>query len=117
MSKDVSQTSMELCIKCKKYETEMDSDPYCEGCWKLTKGYLLQIPPLKVLSVINECEKTYKQIMAHHSLKSFHDISPTSVGIPLRSLMRRKLIHMPNRISGMYSITEHGVTVLDHMEN
>jgi len=117
MNKGIPQTSMKLCIKCKKYEIEIDSDPYCKGCWILTKGYLLQIPPLKVLSVINEGEKTYKQIMAHPSLKSFHNISSTSVGIPLRSLIRRNLIYMSNRISGTYSITEFGIMALDNMKN
>jgi|APSaa5957512535_1039671.scaffolds.fasta_scaffold88040_3 hypothetical protein len=117
MSKDIPQTSMGSCVKCKKYEIEIDSDPYCKGCWSLTEGYLLQIPPLKVLSVINGSEKTYKQIMAHSSLKSFHEISSTSVGIPLRSLVRRKLIYMSNRISGTYSITELGIMALDNMKN
>lgn len=117
MSKYANQTSVELCIKCNKYEIEIDSDPYCKVCWELTKGYLLQIQPFKVLLVVNESEKTFKQIMEHSSLKQFHNISPTSVGIPLRSLMRRKLIHMPNKISGKYCITEQGITVLDHMKN
>ena len=117
MSKNVNQSCVELCINCKENKIEINSDPYCERCWSLTEGYLLQISPLKVLSVINEGEKTYKQIMMHPALKSFYDKSSTSVGIPLRSLVRRNLIYMSNRISGTYSITEFGIMALEHVKN
>jgi hypothetical protein len=117
MNKDTNQINMELCIKCKKYEIEIDSDPYCDVCWHLTEGYLLQIPPLKVLSVMQEGEKTYKEIMAHPKLKSFHKRSSHSVAIPLRSLLRRKLIHLSNRLNGTFAITELGIVTLDKMKN
>ena len=117
MSKDVNQSNMELCIDCKEREIEIDSDPYCKMCWMLTKGYLLQIPPLKVLSVLQEGEKTYKEIMAHPKLKPFHKRSPGSVGTPLRGLIRHNFVYMSNRISGTYSITELGIMVLDQMKN
>lgn len=116
MKEDKNKFNNTSCINCKKNEIEMGYDPYCKVCWSLTEGYLLQIPPLKVLSVISEGEKAYKEIMAHPSLKPFHDISSTSVAIPLRSLIRRNMVYMSNRISGTYSITDLGIMALDNME-
>jgi hypothetical protein len=116
MNNGTNQINVELCIKCKKYTIEIDSDPYCDVCWIQTCGYLLQIPPLKVLSVINEGKKTYKEIMTHTKLKAFHKKSSHSVAIPLRSLIRKNLVYMSNRISGTYDITKLGVIVLDKMK-
>lgn len=76
---------MELCIKCKKYQIDIDSDPYCKTCWKLTEGYLFQIQPIEVLSIISDGEKTYKEIMAQPNIKQLDRKSSHSVGISLRA--------------------------------
>jgi len=106
--------SMELCIRCNELKSMTKSNPYCSICWRIVQGNLLQIPPIKVLSVINN-NMTYQEIMSHLTIKPYFKKSSLSVCIGLRKLLRLRLVQVkPNR---MYSITDLGKMVLSEIKS
>jgi len=106
---------MKSCKKCNKSDSLTDSNPYCAVCWTIVQGKLLQISPIKVLSVINGSGITYKEIMSNPAIKPHHDKSPSSVGIPLRKLIRLKLVQ--TKSNQIFVITNLGKTVLSEIKN